>query len=101
MSTPSTSNASSASSSGGSGSDTIATGDKAKATGKRKAEATTLDEAAEDTGKQAKKLIVLCSSGVYGDELAMLETACQKLGASLVGDWSDAVTHLVMLKMSW
>ena len=80
-----------------SGSDTSAIGDKS--TGKRKAEATTLDEMAE-AGKQAKKLII-CSSGVYGEELTILETACRKLGASLVREWSDAVTHLVMLNMSW
>ena len=45
--------------------------------------------------------LVLCSSGVQGDDFDRLEAACAKLGARLVSQWSDSVTHLVMTRVGW
>ena len=45
--------------------------------------------------------LVICTSGVYGEDLNALERACSRLDARLTSVWSDTVTHLVMPKISW
>ena len=56
---------------------------------------------AEPSKRAATTDLVLCSSGIYGDEYTALEKSCEKLNAKLVSEWSDSVTHLVMTKLSW
>lgn len=70
--------------------------------GKRKAELAhqPLEEGKRQVSERRQQL-VLCTSGVYGEDYQRCQQACSVLGARLVSDWSDSVTHLVMLKMSW
>ena len=74
----------------------------AREQGKRK-EPDSASSAPSDDGKRqlVDGPLVLCSSGIYGEELVALEKACERLGARLVSEWSDSVTHLVMTKLSW
>jgi hypothetical protein len=75
--------------------------------GKRKAE----DQGSSSSSKQQdtkeeqalppRRPLVICTSGVYGDDLASVQRAAELMGAKMVDAWSDAVTHLVMLKLSW
>lgn len=51
--------------------------------------------------RQGGNSLVICSSGVQGDDFRALELACEKLGAKLVSQWNDDITHLVMTKIGW
>ena len=48
-----------------------------------------------------QQALVLCPSGIYNEQLKALEQSCAQLGARLVTEWSDDVTHLVMDKIAW
>ena len=81
---------------GGSSSDSVA------ASSKRKADQTTEDcDSAASKRPQHASGLVFCVSGIYGAEVEALETACNRLNARLVTEWSSSVTHLVMQKISW
>ena len=45
--------------------------------------------------------LVVCTSGVKGPEKIALKAVCEQLGATLVNDWRDDVTHLVMPQCTW
>lgn len=74
--------------------------------GKRKAE----DEGSSSgSSKQQDKKdhatprtpLVICTSGVYGEDLSLVQRAAEVLHATIVDAWSDAVTHLIMVNLSW
>ena len=45
--------------------------------------------------------LVLCASGISGDAKAKLKATCDKVGALLVKDWRDGVSHLITAQMQW
>ena len=45
--------------------------------------------------------LVICASSVSGDDKKQLKANCIAIGAELVKEWRDDVTHLIMLEEGW